>query len=178
MSKQTTAEQPTIKAVLAYAQTLRQRGESQRARDPWAKPYEPSEATARKLCTQHGPAEALQILAGRAASAEREYREEAEIARFSLERHKRRVQKTDRDREQQRQELTVGQRLDKALAAFSVIPAVGAAQIGWSTKGSEKPGLTKHGDPSGEAHYIARKAVREVEQLLDRHQRRDLDRAA
>lgn len=174
----TTQEQPTIKAVLAYAQTLRQRGETQKLRDSWAKPYQPSEATARKLCSQHGAAEALQVLATRAALADREYREEAEVAKFSLERHKRRAQKTDREREQQRQGLTPGQRVDKALAAFSVVPAVGAAQIGWSTKGSDKPGLTKHGDPAGEARYIAFKAAREIESLLDRHQRRDLDKAA
>jgi hypothetical protein len=176
MSK--TQQQPTIKAVLAYAQTLRQRAETQKVRDPWAKPYEPSEAVARKLCVQHGPEDALQLLAGRAAAAEREYRQEAEIAKFSLERHKRRTQKADRDREKERLSLTAGQRIDRALAAFSVIPAASAAHIGWSTKTSDKPSLKNHGDPSSEAKYVALKAAREVENLLDRHQRRDLDKAA
>lgn len=173
-----TAEQPTLKAVLAYAQTLHQRGESQKARDPWAKPYQPTEAAARRLNSEVGSARALEVLASRAAMADRGYREEAEIAKHSLERHKRRTQKTDRGREQERQGMTPGQRIDRALAAFSVVPAVGAAQIGWSTKGSDKPGLTKHGDPAGEAKYLALKAAREIEGLLDRHQRRDLDKAA
>lgn len=178
MSKSTTAERPTIKAVVAYAQTLRQRAETQKVRDPWAKPYEPSEAVARKLCVQHGPDGALQILALRASMAEKDYREEAEIAKRSLERHKRRTQHTDRAREQQRHGMTAGQRIDNALAAFSVIPAAGAAQVGWSTKGSDRPSLTNHGDPAGEAKYVALKAAREIEALLDRHKRRDLERAA
>jgi hypothetical protein len=178
MSTKAPAEKPTIKAVLAYAQTLRQRGGLQIAKDPWAKPYQPSEAVARKLCVQHGPDRALEILAMRASMADKEYREEAEIAKRSLERHKRRTQHSDRDREQQKLGLTAGQRLDRALAAFSVVPAVSAAQVGWSTKGSDRPSLTNHGDPSSEAKYLALKAVREIETLLERHKRRDIDKAA
>lgn len=129
---------------------------------------------------QRGEAAALavQTLAGRARVREREQQQEDQRSVRSLERLQRDRARAERDRQQQRNGLTVGQRLDRALAAFSVIPGASAAPIGWSTKGSDRPELAKHGDPSGEAHYVAIKAVREIEDLLDRHRLRDVSKAA
>lgn len=177
MSKQE-PEKATIRAVLALAQTLRQRGELQVGRDPWAKPYMPSEAVARKLCSQHGPEDAIEILNYRAKAKDTEYRDQQELSRRSIERHKRRQKDAKADREKQRRGLTVGQRIDKALAEFSLVPAASAAQVGWSTPSTDRSGLSNHGDPAGEAKYVALRAAREVEALLDAHKTRDIEKAA
>lgn len=204
-------EPMTLKAVLAYQQTLQLRAAIAKARNPWADPYVPTEEAAKRLfylrltevrrrdelATQEAEqAEtpvpeftdeqqrdqaahlAVETLASRAREVEREQQEADRVANRSLERLQRRRREAERDRQQKRNELTVGQRLDRALAAFSVVPATGAAQIGWSTPGSDRPGLAKHGDPCREAHYVARKAIREIEELLDRHCLRDVSKAA
>lgn len=198
MTKTASPEPMTINAVLDYAHKLGLRAELQVARNVWAKPYHPTQEAAKRLFytrlaeirrrdgtddtdeqqRDEAARAAVETLAARARDAEREQQEADQVSERSLLRLQKRHREAQRDREQQRNNMTVGQRLDAALAAFSVIPATGAAQVGWSTPGSDRPGLAKHGDPSGEAHYLAIKAVREIEDLLDRHRLRDVSKAA
>lgn len=206
MSSKTVAEKPTINAVVRYAETLRLRADSHHNRvathqaDPHYHPYRPTEAAGRRLYydqlarirqrdndldnpdpvaqTHEAAQRSLEILATRAREPEREYAEQEETSRRSLERHRRRRREAERDKEAARLQLTIGQRLDRALAQFSVIPAVSAAAIGWNTPGNDVPALSNHGDPGAEAHNTAIRTIREIEALLDRHQLRDLERAA
>jgi hypothetical protein len=187
----------TLNAVIEYARTLNLRADLAAARDPYADPYRPTEAAAKRVfyhhlaairdaeseqdeVTQRSEAAklALNTIAGRARDKEREHQENELVSKRSLERHQRRQREAARDRDARRRGLTAGQRLDRALAQFSVIGSVGAAQIGWSTPGSEQPLPANHGDAGGEARYLALKVIREIEDLLDRHQRRDVSNAA
>lgn len=199
----------TLNAVLAYARQLAQNADRAMAADPYAKPYRPSEAAAKRCYYLHlaevkrrdldhmdglspeiveiveqahiaeAATAALQTLAGRARKQEREKAEDDETSKRSLARLQRRRREAERDREQSRQGLSIGQRLDRALARFSVVPSVSAVEVGWSTPSSESSGLPAyHGDSAGEAKHIALRAVREIEGLLDGHVMRDVEKAA
>lgn len=193
----------TLNAVLEYARQLNLRADVATARDPYADPYRPTEAAAKRVFYHHfaevrrrdaadpeieTPDEiaqraeashlALGTLAGRAWEKQCAKQEADQVSKRSLERLQRRQRDTDRDRDQRRRGLTIGQRLDEALAAFSVVSSVNAAQVGWSTPGVDRPVPTSSGDAGGEARDVALRAVREVESLLDAHQRRDVGRAA
>lgn len=199
----------TLNAVLAYARQLAANADRAMAGDPYAKPYRPSEAAAKRCYYLHlaevrrrdadhmgglspelveiveaqqiaeAATSALQSLAGRARKQEREKAEDDETSKRSLARLQRRRREAERDRDQSRQGLSIGQRLDRALARFSAVSSVGAAQVGWSTPSSESSGLpTYHGDSAGEAKVIALRAVREIEGLLDGHLCRDVEKAA
>lgn len=199
--KPKTPQPHTLNAVLEYARTLNLRADIAVARDPYADPYRPTEAAARRVFYTHyatvrardelsatevdeiaqrsdAAQLALQTLAGRTREKERAKQQDDQTSKRALERHQRRQREAARDRDQRRRGLTIGQRLDEALARFSVIPSVGAAEIGWSTPGTDQPLPTSHGDTGGEAKYIALKVVRQVEDLLDNHQRRNVANAA
>lgn len=202
MSKTPPAEPMTYKAVAAYVAQLAVRGELARARDPYATPYEPTDAAAKRVYHFHladirgrddaNPdfepdettqvAEACQLtiqtLAGRVREKERDHQEDELASKRALERHQRRQRQSERDRTARRLALSPGQRLDRALGAFSTVSAVGASQVGWSTPSSERGPVVNHGDPAGEAKHIAIKAIQEIEALLDRHQLRDVHKAA
>lgn len=193
----------TLNAVLEYARTLNLRADIAVARDPYADPYRPTEGAAKRVFYHHyaeirrrddanpeitQPDEiaqrseaaqlSLQTLAGRIREKERGKQQDDQISKRSLERHQRRQREAAKDREQRRRGLTIGQRLDGALAAFSVVGSTSAAQIGWSTPGGERGLPTSDGDAAGEAKYVALKMVREIEDLLDNHQRRNVANAA
>lgn len=101
---------PTIKAALKYAAQLRQQAEQEIARDPYASPYRPTEASVRKLCsrfaqqatrdlpvtaTDHdveqarsqGPAMAIQYMKWRYRQHTTERQEQNEIAARAEQRH-------------------------------------------------------------------------------------------
>lgn len=193
----------TLNAVLEYARTLNLRADIAVARDPYADPYRPTEGAAKRVFYHHyaeirrrddanpeitQPDEiaqrseaaqlSLQTLAGRIREKERGKQQDDQISKRSLERHQRRQREAAKDREQRRRGLTIGQRLDGALAAFSVVGSTSAAQIGWSTPGGERGLPASDGDAAGEAKYVALKMVREIEDLLDNHQRRNVANAA
>lgn len=207
-----TEKRPTLQAVVAYADQLRDRAD--RILDPgkpgydcYAKPYYPTTAAARKVyhdhlaqitrrdydmlgadpdyeidadSQKHEAAElAMATLAARAAMRERERTQDDQTANHSLKRLTRQRQRHKRDLEAQRLELTPGQRLDRALAGFATIAAPGAAQIGGDTPAGDPRSMpAHHGDPGGEAAYLARKAIQQIEELLDQARARDLNRAA
>jgi hypothetical protein len=172
-----------------------------RAYDPYARPYYPTTYAARKVYhdalaaiqredaallaaepdtlidaddQRHRAAErALATMATRARRRELEHADEELTAQRALDRHKRRQRQSAHDRDAVREGWTLGQRLDHALAQFSVIAAPGAAPVGKQVGKGDPGGVSNHGDPSGEAAYVARKLIRQVEELLDKARLRD-----
>jgi hypothetical protein len=130
----------SVKAVVRYAQTLRERAARARVADPYADPYEPSLGHARNLCTQHGPAEALRRLAAAARThelrhqegAERAARAAAELAAHQL------IQAGERDA--QLAQLSLGQRLDVALLGLGMLSETSAAPMDGDRISGQKPG--------------------------------------
>lgn len=117
----------TVKAVVAYAVKLREDAAKACVRDPYAKPYMPSVTYARRLAFRVGPEEAIAHLRGNAAMAQREQREQAEISKRSLERHKRRQADAKKDRDRRVANLRPGERIDLAIAQLSLIASPAAA---------------------------------------------------
>jgi hypothetical protein len=130
----------TVKAVLRYAETLRERAARARAADPYADPYEPSLGHARNLCTQHGPAGALRELASRARAHELRQQEgaaRAARAHSELVAHQL-VGAGERDAE--RAHMTLGERLDAALVGLELLSQTAAAPLDSDVISSSKPG--------------------------------------
>lgn len=123
------ADKPTVKAVLAEAKRLREQAERTRRRDPFARPYDPSDATARGLSQRLGPEEAINELRRRGAQVDLEHREAEERsvrARARLDRQQRLADAQRRDR---LSKMTIGQRLDEALSGLVVISEARAGQL-------------------------------------------------
>lgn len=171
---------PTVKAVVAYAAKLRVAAAAATAASPWARPYAPSEAAARKLSQRVGPAAALQVLRARALEAERRDRERDRRSDASLDLLARRRERDDKARARRRARRTLGQRLDAALAELATVCAAPAARVGGDVvhggEGDRTPAWV--GDPSATARKIAHDAVLAVERELDHARRRELGSAA
>jgi hypothetical protein len=174
---------PTVKAVLAEAKRLREHAERVRlTSDPWAKLYEPSDHTARKLSQQLGPENAILELRRRAADRQHDYRKEcerAERARLRLERQQRLA---DAQRRQFLSGLTLGQRLDNALGALGVISETGAMTWGEErVSGNESDGSgIPHVEGARYVHFLERalRLVDKMESAVPRSGRRIGGRAA
>lgn len=157
----------TIKAVVAYAAKLR--GDAERNPDPWFTPYAPTEAAARKMCQRYGPDQALTRLRQSAAARRRQYDDEQGEAKRAQDRHRRQQRQGDRDRNAARQELTLGQRLDQALASASMIAAPPASPLD-GDRISVAPSRSAPrfpGDPAAFCRHVALDAVRKIESELD-----------
>jgi hypothetical protein len=196
-------ERATLKAVIAYSEQLSMRAHRQMAGDPYAKPYYPTTAAARKVYHDHlagirrgdtddteadleeteqehlAAERALATLRMRVVLRERESDGEIKEADRALKRLQKNKRRAELDRDAQRAGMSVGQRIDRALNALACVAAPGAAQIGSSTgAGDPRVMPSDHGDPAGEAAYVARQAMRKVEELLDRARARDVGKAA
>jgi hypothetical protein len=149
MNKQ---ELPTVKAVLAYAEQLRGRAERDRLADPYADPYAPSVAAARKVYqaaaatvrrndeaaglerpAEEQNAEAATMaqaeLASRVVLNERETRRQREETHRSERRHARR-QRIDRANRQAAQAgLSLGTRLDRVIAGLGLLSEISCAPL-------------------------------------------------
>lgn len=121
--------QITVKAVLAEAQRLRERAERIRRNDPWAKPYDPSDAVARKLSQQHGPQHAIEVMNTRAADVDEEYRLQCERSERAARRHRRHLDLVESARRAKLSGLSIGQRLDRALRGLGAATSVPAAAL-------------------------------------------------
>lgn len=194
----------TVAAVVAYADQLRIRAmrvmnPDSPQHDPYARPYYPTTAAARKLCQRkarelvralgpdpsseaveqaeaRGPAAAKEEMAYKAARAERVYREQRERSDLSRKRSVRNQRRAARDREAQLEGLTLGARLDNALAEFAVVGAGPATQFEPRISGSEeRAGPGAPGDPAMKARIVARDAVAKVEDELESARRRRLE---
>lgn len=195
-------KRPTVRAVVEYATKLRAEAERQMRADPYARPYYPTTAAARKLYQRmvndelgklgpHPTAEeidqaqgragqrALEHLARKAVERQREHREEENAAAAARKRLVRRQREAQRDREAMRMGLTLGQRLDQALAKLGAIPAPAGTGFDGRVAGSDTHDpLRFPGDPAARARAKAREAVRFAEEELEDARRRRLEHEA
>lgn len=157
---------PTVKAVLAEAQRLRERAERELAADPYAKPYSPSDRLAYSLTAQHGPEGALRELQRRAVEAAARYREQTEISERARKRLDRQHRVAEAGRRQRLSGMTLGQRLDEALAALSTASEVGAAGFEAPVSHGKSDGGSP-GQAEGRALYLRERALLLVTQIED-----------
>jgi len=128
----------SVQDVLTYAETLRARRVRDLERDPWADPYAPSAAAARKVyqdallharrqglpepeLPDHAAVAALRVLATRAVSREQEQREQRERASRAEARHARRQRHDHLEVATVRASLSLGARLDEALRGLLMV---------------------------------------------------------
>jgi hypothetical protein len=200
---------PTTAAVVAYALTLRRRAEQlmdpgSPSHDPYAKPYYPMTATAYQLVSRckrrliadlgpdptadqvadaeaRAPAAAIEEMKFKAGQAERKRREDAEDSDRRDGRMARRQREAARDRDAARLGLTLGQRLDQALAGLATVAVPRGATLDQKVSGTQQSdGPSWPGDPAAKARRAAHQAVRQVEEELESARRRrvELERAA
>lgn len=181
------ANRPTVGAVIAEARRLCRAAATEMAADPYARPYAPSDDVARKLSQQYGPERAVEILRERAADRKRRAREQDEIADRAQKRHERHQRRNHRDTQARLAGLTLGARLDAALAGFSTLQSVPAARLndspvtdGGGGKDNANPVPRLYDDTADKARRKARQLVAELEDLLERDRRRlcDFERTA
>jgi len=170
------AKSPTVAAVVAYAAKLRGVADHQTAADPYAHPYRPSEAAARKLSQRLGPDGALEHLARQALKARTVQAEQETLASRAQGRHERHRKQSDRDADRERQGLSLGRRLDMALASLQVISSAPVGKpTGDTVHGGERDTRPpRSDDPGRRASQTATLAVRTVERELDLARRRQL----
>lgn len=169
----------TVKAVVEYATQLRREADLEIAGDPYACPYRPTEAGARKMSARYGPQAAIENMRSHAAMHKRAEREHAQVAAASLTKHKARHRNFHDQVDRRRRHLRLGQRIDDAIGRLSLVASSSAATIGQSVHGgtpNHSPAFSV--DAADKARRIALKAVREIEALEDEARTRDLSKAA
>lgn len=189
---------PTIKAALKYAAELRHLGDQEAARDPYASPYRPTEASVRKLCsrfsqqatrelpvtaTEHerdearaaGPAKAIAYMTLRARQHGQAKAEQDLISERAEQRLKRRQEQARKQRDKERAHLTPGARIDGVIARLRLVAAPAAPTIGHDSVSSERDMTPAFNvDAAAKAVAVAMHAVRELERLEDSFKVRDL----
>lgn len=128
-SKRKQDGEKTVKTVVNYAATLRDRADAAKAGDPHVELYRPSSDTARKLCSQLGPDGAMSKLAERARRAELRHEEEESWAASGRERHRELHLVVAGETAAERGRLTLGQRLDVAFLGLGGLSEVSAARL-------------------------------------------------
>lgn len=159
---------PTVRAVVEYAAKLRR--EATLIDDPYCNPYAPTEAAARKLSSRYGPESALDHMRARAALHAGERREAAQTAEWAGKRHERRKQQFARDQRSQRETLTLGQRLDQALAEAMVVSEVAASWAPGNDSAADSNAVHlphSQGSLRESLHTQAEGTVRKIEARLD-----------
>ena len=170
------ADKITTAAVVAYARQLRARAEKEA--DPYYKPYAPSDEAARKMVQRHhgDASEALKTMKARAALDRREHDEKETEAKRSEDRHRRRQQQDERDKQAKLAGVTKGQRIDTVRAQATVLAAASAASTDSgriSSSSSGGTGLPRHGgDTSAAVEFAVDECIRTIERLVDRDRRR------
>lgn len=189
---------PTLKAAVKYALELQRRADQEIARDPYASPYRPTEASVRKLASRmageatrdlpvdatpeqiadakaSGPQRAILYMRMRAKQHSSEYAEQNEIAARSEARHKHRQEQARKRRDQERAHLRPGQRIDQAIARLRLVAAPAAGKVGRDTPDADPNQSPMFSvDAAERAVAIAQRAVREIERLEDEMRVRDL----
>jgi hypothetical protein len=183
----------TIRAVIKYAADLREDAARVVIADVWAKPYAPKESYARKLASQLGPVDALAYLRGRAAQAQREARDDAEMRQRSLDAQKARQTQERAHREANRKNVSPGRRIDLAIAKLSLVASSSAAglergvsggdpehcPLSFDKKGAPTRGPRSNVDMADAWRRKARILAEEIEQAVFQATTRDVtDRAA
>jgi hypothetical protein len=191
------SDELTAKSVLDYAARLRTQAQAIVAGDPYAEPYRPSEAAAKRLCqlkvkerllaleADHTPEEAdrarsrgcedaLQELRWRSGHADRVRREQLVQDGYAEKRMKRIQEEARQEAQALRHMLTVGQRVDDAIAKLSVVAS--GPGVNWDpkitgTREAQSPRF--HGDPAERARSRALRLVKELERDVEQAQRRE-----
>lgn len=202
-----TAELRTVRAVLAYAEQLRNRAQRERDLDPYADPYSPSEGAARKvyqaalaLVRRNDQADriertdeeradvaagvALRELAARVVLQERATKEANVVSDRAEKRHARRQRQERAERQAAMAGLSLGTRLDRAvnaLALLSETPAQSFSEEGVITSTKERSGPPRQALPPDRYSTLladARHLVHRLEEELDHARRRTLKETA
>jgi hypothetical protein len=191
------SDELTIKSVLDYAARLRTQAQTIIAGDPYALPYRPTEGAVKRLCqlkvrerllaleVGHGPddaaqarsqgcEDALQELRWRAGHADRVRREQLVQDGYAEKRMKRIQEEARQEAQALRHMLTVGQRVDEAIAKLSVVAS--GPGVNWDpkitgTREAQSPRF--HGDPVERARQRALRLVKELERDVEQAQRRE-----
>lgn len=202
---ETSTELPTIKAALKYGDDLRAAAMRLTAEDVYAKPWYPTTHGIRKLvqrCTNQrrgdaiaagladdqvkqaelmGPSDAITYMAGKWINSITAHKEQTQLSERAQARHARRQRQAIRDREALLQNLSPGQRIDKAIAELSTVGAVKAQvldpdKVHGTTTNPDADGMPKGpGDPAARAKHLAHQAVREIENERDNAVRRRVE---
>lgn len=128
------------------------------------------------------PAAAIAVLNGRWSLWERDHAQGKQDTQHREARHARRQRTAARDRQAELANLTVGQRIDKALASLTTIQAAKASgaldTVRVSGSHDDNPVPMSPGDPAAKARAIARDACRQVEDELESARRRRVESEA
>lgn len=179
MKKADTESKVTVKAVLQEAQRLRDRAVKERQADPWARPYDPSDAAARTLSQAVGPERAILTLRERADDAREEYREQCEQSERARKRHVRRMRLHEAEQRQRRSGMSPGARLDECLAGLVLLSESKASQMDASpiSQGKAEDRIPpKGGDRFGSARQEALLLIAKLEDKLSEGKRRLVER--
>lgn len=162
---------PTVAAVLAEARRIVRDARARMEVDPYARPYIPSDDAARKLSQIYGPEVAIAVL--REREADRRGRQVEEDERSERAERDRAVQAraARREVEARRDDLTFGQRIDRALTRLRLVqvtPAVRLDADPVSTGGGGGNAVPKlHGDTAGWAERRVDQLLRSLEDAAD-----------
>ena len=129
MAKPLKPSEVTVKAVLKYAATLRERAQRARIHDPFAEPYEITDAAARKVSQQLGPAAALTELARRAKAHELREAEKGARAAYARSEHLAHQLVFKGEREASASVLSLEQRLAIVRREASLLSETSAARL-------------------------------------------------
>lgn len=168
----------TVKAVIAYAEQCRVAADRLMAGDPYARPYYPTTAAARRLSSQVGPEQAIVVLRQRSALRDHDMREEAVQAQRALARHARRQSRARKERDAERSGLSAAKRIEMALNRACMISDASVPAIGYTVPSNESKVLSSSGDLLGVCEQIALKAARDIEARVDSATVRDMEAAA
>jgi hypothetical protein len=206
LSRHKKPDRITVASVIAYADQIRRRAEAMwnpdsPTYDPNAKPPYPTTAAVRQLCTRmahralnelapnatdddketawrRGPELAMAELARRVSEWDRQRQQDDHNAKQSRQNLWRVQRRAERDREAQRAGLTLGQRIDQALATLTTIPAPAAAALNTDRVhgGHDQSPVPRFpGDPAARARAIARDTVRQLEDEVENAKRRRVE---
>lgn len=122
----------------AYAAQVRNPDPSNDQYLPYYEPYAPSDDVAYKLCSQVGPDEAIELMAGRAQEKFTEYQGSlsADLDRERRERKRRQREREERRVEDVRRGKSLGCLVDEALAALQLLSETSAAPLGGRVSGN------------------------------------------
>ncbi|MCZ4492710.1 MAG: hypothetical protein JWP53_1641 [Conexibacter sp.] len=172
-------DQPTVKAVIAAARQICRQEATLLNADPYYRPYAPSDSIARSLCQQHGPETAIAQLEHRQAEHRRRYEAQEHISE-EAERIRALHQRVAlSERSAVLDQLSAGQRLDRALNKLILHTTSPAARLdtepvtdGGGGKDDANAVPKLHDDPTGWAQRRVTRLINDLEAAVSEHERR------
>ena len=171
--------------VLAYAAELRIYAQSITSSDPsnpdhvpGVECWSPSTDYCEYLIRERGPSRALEILRDRAESARRAVQREKDQAREKIERERERRRREIREAQEMSSGLSIGARIERALASLQVVSEGSTVRIDGQIPGTvEHPSralLDKRGDEYRRARGLALATAHRLEAAVERARRTPL----